>query len=539
MRPITVFLMLVLVVAGCSDGREPVNHRIPPSAELNPEAKAKLEVLKSKEDLLGIVRLWEAEGTDEDWKINQEMSQALVSFPREKFIPALVEGMKSKKASVSRYCLDTLLRFKNKRALDYFVKMLVPPALSEKQKSEALEIAKNPGNYEDAKERLIEMGSGVVEVLKPLLEDEDVEVASAAAKVIEHVKPHPVKSITVWYAFHNFGSKALPAFRVLAGDRNGADEATAVAIEVLGKCGTAEDAEIIRSHLKGEFVEKAIVALGNLKDGTSVPDLISLLKNREYSDMAARSLGRIGDKRAVKPLEEGLKRQSKLDAKMYYVMALARLGVKEHLNKILKESFDIDVVWYRIYSDGTVDEVEIVLKYLPKLRPASLVSFMCMWLGNTKSHSDQRVVKAIRSARKAAASEEKLFEMDVERFGAALIKLGDKEEERLVIARTKDRNWNTRLTAIETLVSVRSERFLPVLVEALDDTNDLCRGEAIRGVGLLADIPVLIWGFDKDRKVRELKNWYGEYREKKAETGNRESEGEEDNEQNDNESERG
>jgi len=505
---------------------------VPPS----PEVMAEFKELCDKEDAVGVVKFWEKHGTDSypcDL-LNPQVKQALVSFPREKFIPALLVGMKSDKRFVADFCIRTLADFKEERALKYIIEKVIPPTLSNEEKKRATALAKDLGHeeYEKrkvAEESLIAMGPGVMKILESLTMDNDPQVAWASKQIIETVAPCPITYIDV-IALQVFADRAaLPALRILA-RREGLNHNLRLnVILALREFATMADADLLRSYLEGDLTGPVCSLLGNLKDSKSVPKLIELITDDKYSSIAVFTLGKIGDKRAIEPIEAEMARRSGTKSKAICIKALAQLGVKKYLYEVIEKEPENSIVWTHILDACDENDIDVVCERAAKMHNAVALGYVALWLANTVPGENERAVKEINRARKRAESNGALTASLPNRLSIALIKLGDKKEEKAVIALTNDKNPRTRYNALLVLAQLRDERFLPVFIKACDDkatfevtyypgnvvTTEV-RQAAIKVVTGISGEPLHLWDFDRDRQMREIKAWWEKYQEQKA-----------------------
>jgi len=501
---------------------------------LNPEVTARLKELKENEDPQSIIKLFEKQGNAGEYKVKRLFIEAILSSPREKFLPALLEGVRSNREEVSQACIEVLLGLKEKRAVGAIIKKIMPSQLSDAQKKDAYEVAQDLGHDDwekrkAARQKLTEMGPGVIEILKPLTKHSEIEVAAAAKKIILEVASSFSSKLLkndlhVLFSFKD--PAALPALRFIIKNKTVNDDLYDFAVIVLGGQGTPEDAELIRPLLKGRFAGAAACALGMLKDEKSVPFLIGLIEDEQtdpsLQSIAAVALGRIGDKRAIKPLEDACRRTS---ATLYpyrylradYIAALAKLGRKQYLHEMLRNIEDIKDtnVWTRTQSAWGNDEVELLLKCIESTNLKSLFFAFAKWLSENTSKGNEKVISTVRKARQRLITQKEKDTSLTATAAAMLAKLGDAEEEKVVLKKLNGNSTAEKKYAINVLGLTKEYRFIPLLLKEMED--DDMRDEVFCAIFRITEIQFLYWDFDRDRQAQEIKAWYERYKKEKAE----------------------
>jgi hypothetical protein len=167
----------IAIVSVCGAGI--VASRLARADGLEPDVAARIAELVKNEDLTGLIKLWEEKGNDHDMYVMPAVAKALLSFPREKIIAAMLEGMKSSKPFVAKYCLGVLTDLKEKGAVEYVAAKVVTTALSEDMKKEAVRLAGDLANEDFAvrtanREKLIAMGPAVEDVLKDFIKNKSI-----------------------------------------------------------------------------------------------------------------------------------------------------------------------------------------------------------------------------------------------------------------------------------------------------------------------------------------------------------------------------
>lgn len=543
-----ILLIPLAIVLSAFFAPQPCHTKEP---QRNQDLQVQLEKLSKAGDLQDIINLCAREITDENYNVCESeitdenytystyaaMHRAIYSFPRERIIPALVEGMKSTNWFISRYCVTRLLDFDVKSAGKYFVEKYIPPELSREEKKRIREIARDLGHEEysrrkAAEDKLIAMGPKVRQVLQDLTRDNDMQVAYSARKIIDETRPY----MTV--------DDAGLLCRLL---KQGVDEARIIlrealkgkygkgvvddAIYALGCTDKSEDADLIRPFLQTGYARPATFALANLKDKKSVPALIRLLEHVNYEMDAVRALRIIGDRLAIEPLEKGLMRQQDIARRARYMGALAELGKPEYRNKIIRKAPEEDLAKYCGYFWWVHDTqvVEPLLERLPKIAGRSLAVSMIRHLGNVAPRGDKKTINAILKARKSLESNRQLDLDDAMTISEALFNLGHHGEEKAIIACTNDNDPETRHHALAILAKTEHKRYLPLLLKACDDRGNYTivftnfpdqtievREAAIKGIIEISGEPFYLWDFDPDRQVQEIKAWWEKYQEQKA-----------------------
>ena len=137
----------------------------------------------------------------------------------------------------------------------------------------------------------------------------------------------------------------------------------AIALDISKSSVAPDRLNAWKSSVSGISIE-SIVALGESKSPSAVPELISALdnKNGNVRRLAASALGRIRDTRAVDPLLKILEHESKPQVRQYVVKALGAIGDKR-AEKILQQIANNDDEMYY-----TRDSANVALN---RIRPRS------------------------------------------------------------------------------------------------------------------------------------------------------------------------
>jgi len=514
----TIFAaVLLLALSSAPSFADPVD--IP----MSDEEIALLANLKAQKDFLGMLRLWE------ETESTTDIGAELRDFPFEDVMPALRVGLLSKNSGIAGYCFRWLAVFQDKYAFDYVYQRVFPPPLADDKRKLAIEIAKDLGNPDfhkrvAAREKLIGMGAGVVEILTPLMKDDDPEVAFAATLIIAEVRP-PIRDWEIDNLHYFDDPRAADILRsiIVTGDSHPL-WLVGYAIGALGWRGTAADGEIIRPYLDAEWPSHAIHALGRLKDKNSVPRLIELLDDNRLVQNAVWALGNIGDSRAVPALEEHLAKVVEPSLKRSFIVALARCGEKKHLRDALANMPESNM-GYELFEACGNDEIELIRNRLANTKDANLQVAMVLTLSRLAPPADQTAIRTIKTLR---AKSKPPSEYDVDYFAIALIKLGDKDEENAILARLKDKNPRVRVGAMRTLGYTKDPKYFPVLLEACNDRESYIiieggpthevRETAIAEFSRIGakNSWVWLWSLNPDGQIAEIKAWYAKYQEQKA-----------------------
>jgi HEAT repeat protein len=522
-----------------------------PARELTKHQKAELDRLVKAKDLTGIIKLWEREGGEREYKIDEAITQALLSFPRNDFIPAMLEGMKSKKEFVAMRCTAVLTQLREKRALDFIVgKVLIPP-LTEDQKKQAQELVKDlmegkgEKTHAAARAKLIDMGPAVIDVLWEYTQEggfltDDNVIKESKEIMAELQRTFILDDVRALARFNDDAVLKILRFIVRGETHRFSTDTIDAAIDLLGKRGLPEDAGIIRPYLGKAETNGAIGAVGRLKDKASVPMLVDLLKrneNTDYKIVLIDALANIGDERAVPPLESLMLTESDSSYKACYVNALARLGKREYLrtalqNLSMKEPLGMSELEHQVVGK---EEMAILLRQLEGSRDLEFNILTVNLLSYVASHGDTKVIQAIRDARQRMESQGYPHDTGKGEFSISLIRLGDLDEEKAIIDLARSPEPVTRYAALLLLGGTKDEKFIPVLINACDDKGTFMsphpvgrpdgekeyrelevREAAIWGITEISGQPFRLWNFDPDRQVREIKAWYAKYLEQKA-----------------------
>jgi len=486
-------------------------YQVEPPRQPDEKTYDKLEQLKKKADVNGILRLWETVGYNPDtsqpfvdYNVNAVMAHAILSFTPKKFIPVLLEGMKSEKVFVTVFCLDTLTSLKDKRALKYVIEMPPIKPLTKAQRQLALELAKdlestNHEKCEAAKAKLADMGPAVSAVLR-----EYAPARPAALYTIQQV---------IWDA----------------------NRLTYAMMHSIAALGDPKDAELIRPFLKQEpYVSSAINALGILKDAASVPDLIAFLDKPKYSNDAATALGIIGDKSAIAPLEKAMNAQKTLHEKQYFIDTLAKLGQRKYLRDAITSATDkdLDKCANSLYLVCDNNDVPLILARMEKTEDYNALHWLAGGLKRIAAPGDEKAINAVRRARKIAEAA-KAPEYRTVDYPYILMALGDKDEEKAALAMLDDKDPKVRYAALSRLGA--QGKYLPIFIKFLDDKGSWAhsgpippgtpyegvvtevRRAAINAIITIADNPYLdLRYFDRDQQVRDIKEWYAKYRKEQS-----------------------
>ena len=531
---------------------------------LNSDTQSKLKQLKENGDLPGIMALWETTADPQnEGSINNAFQDALVSFPRETFIPVLEEGMKSRKRLVADWCISTLLRFHSQKALDFYLNSISLQHLTADEERHANELidqmkSGDKTKRQDAANGLVDMGRGIIRIVYPLTKGPDEKLARVAQSVINRVRFLGLRYdlITrvgvgqrweIWGGMLPVGNsdQIISVLRGILKDEPYNYDGVQLAIAMLVKWKKTDDAELIRSYLHGDNDIYAISAVGQLKDVKSVPVLLEILAEGHkrcsygaeglklcYVAEVARALGEMGDKSAIEPLEKELDAESQLtdkadeqhieNSRNDIIAALARCGEKKYLyamiDKTNPDKFPVEMCG--------PDEKGVVLEYLPNVKDPDVVFRMVCWLGCYVPEPDEKVMTTLKEVRKGLPSPRHApFMADpFDAISSYLSYHGDAEGKENALQQMKSDAPSTRAHAISMLYRLKDkESLLPLFIEACDDKGeyipplsgtgfkDEVRETAIMAVTAISGEPFDLWHFDRDRQVKEIKAWYAKY----------------------------
>jgi len=138
-----------------------------------------------------------------------------------------------------------------------------------------------------------------------------------------------------------------------------------------------------------------IVALGESKSSSAVPELIAALKSEDGNArrLAASALGKIGDSQAVQPLIDLLVTEIKPQVRQYAVKALGSIGDPRAIDLLTKISENENEMYY------TRDSAKAALKRLNRIGTISsrtYVRFSSKTM-ETSEHIEELIIECIRS----------------------------------------------------------------------------------------------------------------------------------------------
>lgn len=503
----------------------------PPTKTLSPEAKAKLKELQQAKDLIGVIRLWEAEESPVMLTSEQDFDDVLFSFPRADFVPALVEGMKSENKFVARRCLIHLALLHEKAGEDYLLGLMLPEPLPDAQAKQAQQLVKELA-VDDAEKRanaekaLIALGPNVADFLRPFEKNDDEKIASGAKKITAYF--HDRIQVDFMACLKDIKDpRTLKALRAVVADPKLSPEILSYATHVLGEMGTPQDAALVRPLLKSDnqrITESAIIALGYLKDRESVPDLIALLKRKDTRNavFVARALAEIGDERAIEPLDKHISAEKDEYTRVEFAYALAAFGKRDYLDKFLQNLKPGDSAWYRIVScNGNIrghidaEATKAIIKALPQSKDDQVVQSAVYSLVRQMPRGDKTFIEIIRTARKDMKITENHYLREINpRLSAMLIMSGDAEEEKAILANVDSDNLDLRGDAYQIMAMVRDMKYIPILIKACDDKE--LRHYAVSAISTISGEYFIGFFNDPASQMAEINAWYKKYLEQNA-----------------------
>lgn len=268
-----------------------------------------------------------------------------------------------------------------------------------------------------------------------------------------------------------------PLLRLLS-DRN--DYVQGSAVLALGMLGDSRAVAPIIEKLKvpitysNNIALSAAAALGNIKDSAAVPALIQVLKSRKDEVLLERSieaLGKIGDPRAIDPINEVLENEqtNSGDIRLAAAEALSSLGNPDNvLSKLIKDN------WWKV----SIAAAEGLVKIGDPRAVESLISVL--------GHEDHRVrISACRG----------------------LAEIGDQSAIEHLIPLLGDEKEDVKEECSKALLSF-GEAVAGALIKAMEDGSVAIRGNAAM---LLAEVqpeaaidPLLSLLKDSRYEIREL-----------------------------------
>jgi len=199
--------------------------------------------------------------------------------------------------------------------------------------------------------------------------------------------------------------------------------------------------------------DAAAIAIGELRDSRAVEPLIEKLKDPDAQQVASWALALIGDRRAIKPLNESMFEDPDPNMRAMAVRALGKIAIPEANQSIVQALKDDDegvlIEAIRIMGEKRMENVAPLLEEL------------------YQSSEMERV--------KLASS-------------VALTRLGSGDyREYLISVLKEDSDWGARLSAVMGLRELDYELVETEIRKALDDTHWLVQKAAARSLLLLQD----------------------------------------------------
>ncbi len=488
----------------------------------------KFVALRDKKDISGIINLCESLHDKYGWTAIDMLKDTLRTFPKETVLPHLKQGLKNHKSDIRHACWDLLVLAGDPIAPTYIINRISPPPLPDDKKAKAQKLASSLGigshaDQQSCRKQLIEMGPGVAEILVPLTNNENGKISKVAKEIISIV--HPPLDRWELYAIYDFCEyrPLVEAHKKIITNEYNPPQTIKTAIYTLGVRGKTQDATVIRPYLKknSPYLKEAIGAVGWLKDRDSVPALVALLDSGLHNEKIVNALRNIGDKRAIEPLEKNLIRHDHIREKMQHAFALDACGKSEYLCKMLSDLPEpLLASMYVCYSSASLQELmlkQLETTKIPKLALVIIQQFGTVLRQNT---DNSRVIQAIRSKRKEMGAIIKNLSDEDATISKSLILLGDKEEEKAILAMVKDRSPEKRYYALSILSGIRTQKYIPVFITYCYDSSYfknpeydykyMVRQAARRGLLSVPEIRKYYdpWYIDEEKNIKEIiANW--------------------------------
>lgn len=359
-----------------------------------------------------------------------------------------IEQIKDRDPSIRREAIELLIGIKDGRLLYPLIKAL--------QDEDA-------GVQQAAMDALIEFtDESAVHNVLPLLSDRRVSIRNMAREVLEKIGICGIEL----FSRHLFGAN---------------EDLRKMIADILGKIECEESVNILVELLKDPSANvrsAAAEGLGNVGDSRVVDNLIELLNERWVSLFAARSLGRLRDKRAIKPLTR-LLRSPYTESKIIAIEALSSIGGDDALDGILDALDDISPDVINEVVKGVIKitrgNIEKVIERFGKEKFFNVLQEIIHSNDIDKEYSKEWFIKALSHYTDGTdLILHILSETDPEDFQTmdsaleALLYLRDEEE---LIKALSSESKTCLVVVLEVLAVLKSSKAIPTIISLFDNVD--------------------------------------------------------------------
>jgi HEAT repeat protein len=212
--------------------------------------------------------------TDDHWWVRNFAVGSLGKIGSRRVVDPLIEAMDDENMYVRRAAVEIIGKLKPEKAVLPLIEALKDEDWQIKLRVPAI---------------LVEFGTRAEEPLLEALEDEDIWINVGSAQVLGRIGNTDAVLPLIFLLEHR--EQMVRDEAAVALSRINAERAVAPLVHLL-------------NHEKGYVREEASWVLGEMRSEDAVRPLIEALEDKETGWMAAVSLGKIGDERAVEPLKE-------------------------------------------------------------------------------------------------------------------------------------------------------------------------------------------------------------------------------------------
>ncbi|MDK1031266.1 MAG: HEAT repeat domain-containing protein, partial [Planctomycetia bacterium] len=407
-------------------------------------------------------------------EIRWQALDALIPLKDVRAIPFFIQGLKLKSR---RFYLTSAsgLRMLGKPSTPALIQLLKSPKAGERKR--AADVLFSLKDYR------------AMDPLVAALKDPDAEVREASARALTKLKD----------------SRIVPALLAAMKDPN--EDVRYQIGRVLAAVADVRTVPALVNAMKDPRIHMSILtAMGRIGKAAE-PALVAALshKNRHLRSQSARSLGRIGIKKAPSPLMQSLK-DPEIDVRKYAAESLGKIGDKAATPALIAAAKDKErVVRYNVIDalisiqdpraiatliEAMSDDAtrisamsaltrigrEAVPPLLSALKSAKEDKLRRAIIGVLEDLDDPRTVVALIEA----LSDEKVRQIAALSLG----RIGKVAVPRLVVALT-DKNGSRRIGAAVALRDIADPGALDAMIKAMDDTEALVREGIAEGLGII------------------------------------------------------